>query len=378
MSWDLILVGAGLANGLIAWRLKQRHPQMKILMLEQGASPGGNHTWSFHHHDLSAAQHQWIAPLVAHRWPGYQVIFPELMRDIDQPYYTVSAERFASQLREALGDALWLNCPVTDVAPDSVQLEDGTTLRARAVIDGRGQQAMPGWRCAWQLFVGQEWRLAEPHGLTRPLLMDATVAQHNAYRFFYLLPLTPDTLLIEDTRFSNAPDLPAEQYRDAIRQYAAQHGLALVQLLREETGCLPLTLAGDAPLHASQPCSGMRAGLFHAVTGYSLPLAAQLADAIAGQERIDAPGLHRLVQAMATRQWRSQGFLRLLNRMLFLAGQADRRWQVMQKFYRLPDATIARFYAGNLTLTDKARILTGKPPVPIFGALRAAINTGNK
>uniref|UniRef100_UPI0028B19A8A lycopene cyclase family protein n=1 Tax=Atlantibacter sp. TaxID=1903473 RepID=UPI0028B19A8A len=158
MSWDLILVGAGLANGLIAWRLKQRHPQMKILMLEQGASPGGNHTWSFHHHDLSAAQHQWIAPLVAHRWPGYQVIFPELMRDIDQPYYTVSAERFASQLREALGDALWLNCPVADVAPDSVRLADGATLRARAVIDGRGQRAMPGWRCAWQLFVGQEWR----------------------------------------------------------------------------------------------------------------------------------------------------------------------------------------------------------------------------
>lgn len=378
MSLDLILVGAGLANGLIAWRLKQRHPQMNILLLEQGASPGGNHTWSFHHHDISAGQHQWIAPLVAHHWPGYQVIFPELVRDIDQPYYTVTCDRFANRLREALGDHLRLNCPVAAVTPDSVKLADGTTLRARAVIDGRGQRAMPGWRCAWQLFVGQEWRLAEPHGLTRPLLMDATVAQHNAYRFFYLLPLTPDTLLIEDTRFSNAPDLPPEEYRDAIRQYAGQHGLVLDQLIREESGCLPLTLAGDAPLNADQPCSGMRAGLFHAVTGYSLPLAVQLADAIAAQPRFDAPDLHRLVQRMSTRQWRSQGFLRLLNRMLFLAGQADHRWRVMQKFYRLPDATIARFYAGNLTLSDKARILTGKPPVPVFGALRAAINTGNK
>ena len=31
---------------------------------------------------------------------------------------------------------------------------------------------------------------------------------------------------------------------------------------------------------------------------------------------------------------------------------------------------MSRFYAGRSTLYDKARVLTGKPPVPIFRALR--------
>ncbi|WP_336933994.1 lycopene cyclase family protein, partial [Atlantibacter hermannii] len=53
MQWDLILVGAGLANGLIAWRLQQVRPELNVLLIEQGEAAGGNHTWSFHHHDLS-------------------------------------------------------------------------------------------------------------------------------------------------------------------------------------------------------------------------------------------------------------------------------------------------------------------------------------
>lgn len=46
--YDVILVGAGLANGLIALRLRQLQPALKILLLESQAQPAGNHTWSFH------------------------------------------------------------------------------------------------------------------------------------------------------------------------------------------------------------------------------------------------------------------------------------------------------------------------------------------
>jgi lycopene beta-cyclase len=56
--------------------------------------------------------------------------------------------------------------------------------------------------------------------------------------------------------------------------------------------------------------------------------------------------------------------------MLFLAAEPDRRWFVMQRFYGLGQALVERFYAGRSTLTDKARILTGKPPVAIVRALK--------
>ena len=136
-QYDLILVGGGLANGLIAWRLRQRQPQLKVLLLEAGAEPGGNHTWSFHHEDLTPAQHAWIAPLVAHRWPGYDVRFPALTRRFDGGYLSITSERFALEITQALGDSLRTQTPVSALTPQTVTLADGTVLHARAVIDGR-------------------------------------------------------------------------------------------------------------------------------------------------------------------------------------------------------------------------------------------------
>jgi lycopene beta-cyclase len=43
---------------------------------------------------------------------------------------------------------------------------------------------------------------------------------------------------------------------------------------------------------------------------------------------------------------------------------------VLERFYRLPEETIQRFYAGDLSTLDRIRLLTGKPPVPIAGAAR--------
>ena len=57
--------------------------------------------------------------------------------------------------------------------------------------------------------------------------------------------------------------------------------------------------------------------------------------------------------------------------MLFKAAHPVERYRVLQRFYRLPPALIARFYAGRSTLADKVRLLAGKPPVPIGRAVRA-------
>ncbi len=375
--WDLILVGAGLANGLIALRLHQRQPELKVLLLEAGATPGGNHTWSFHAGDLSADQHAWIAPLVAHRWPDYDVVFPALARTVAGGYASVTSERFAEVIRQALGERLVTNAPVITLTPTSVTLEDGRCFNAGAVIDGRGYRPSPHLAIGLQAFFGQQWQLERPHGLTRPRLMDATVDQQGGYRFVYTLPLTATALLIEDTHYIDRATLDHDRARLNIAHYAKAQGWALGTLQREEQGNLPITLTGDpkAFWQAAQglPQSGLRGGLFHPTTGYSLPLAVALADTIAEQTRFTPPSLYRLIHAYARQRWRQQRFFRMLNRMLFLAGPDDRRWQVMQRFYGLNDGLIARFYAGRLTLADQARILTGKPPVPVGEALQAVL-----
>lgn len=376
---DLLLVGGGLANGLIARRLAQAHPDLRVRLLEAGAALGGNHTWSFHAADLTPAQRAWIEPLVVHRWPAHDVVFPGYRRRIDGAYCSVTSQRFDAVLRAEAGVAVDLNCVVDSVAPASVRLADGRTLRARAVIDARG--APPAHLALrFQKFLGQELRLAAPHGLTAPVLMDATVDQVDGYRFVYVLPFSADTLLVEDTVYADGAELSRQRLRGHIADYVAAQGWRVAALLREEEGVLPIALAGDAEaLWAGAqgvPRAGLAAALFHPTTGYSLPQAVRLADHLAALPRRswdDPAQVFAALRAHALAHWRASGFFRLLNRMLFLAAAPPARRAVMARFYGLPAPLVARFYAGQPTWADKARILSGRPPVPVSAALRAAL-----
>lgn len=375
MTYDLILAGGGLANGLIAWRLKQLRPELNVLCLEEQASIGGNHTWSFHDGDLSPAQHQWIEPLVVRRWPCYHVHFPARSRRLSSGYASITSERFAEVIQAALGDNLRTGQRLTQVTPRSVTLATGETLAAQAVIDGRGVRESEQMVLGRQAFLGQLLQLHAPHGLEAPIIMDARVAQGQGYRFVYVLPFSADTLLIEDTHYVDRQALSADQLRAHIADYVSEQGWSVAACLREEEGVLPITLAGDFTQFwreaKGQPLAGLRAGLFHCTTGYSLPHAVRLADRIAQQRDLSAGALDKSIRAFAHQAWRRQRFYRLLNRMLFLAGQPEDRWRVMQRFYGLPEGLISRFYAGNSSVADKLRVVSGSPPVPVIEALHA-------
>ena len=104
---------------------------------------------------------------------------------------------------------------------------------------------------------------------------------------------------------------------------------------------------------------GYRGGWFHPGTGYSLPLAAELAELIAATP---ADALPAAVAAAAGERRRRARFCHLLNRLLFRWYPPAARRGIFQRFYRLPEASIARYYAMRLRPADKMRILGGRPP----------------
>jgi lycopene beta-cyclase len=273
-----------------------------------------------------------------------------------------------------LGDRVVLNSRIEKLGSDWADLADGRRLTANLVIDGRGPAASPDLILGYQKFLGQTVRLAAEHGLDAPIIMDATVDQLEGYRFLYVLPWDARVLLIEDTRYTDGADLDRDGLRRGVADYARSRGWTIEAVLEEEEGVLPVALGGDIEAHwrraEDAALSGLRAALFHPTTGYSLPDAVALADAICGLAAVDAASVERLIRERSIRLWHDRAFFRLLNRMLFRAARPGEHYRVLERFYGLPEALIARFYAARLTGLDKLRILSGKPPVPIRAALR--------
>ncbi|WP_174298496.1 lycopene beta-cyclase CrtY [Sphingomonas bacterium] len=369
---DLAIVGGGLAGGLLALALAARRPELRVGLIEAGDRFGGNHLWSFFDGDVDADGRALVAPLVAHRWPGYDVRFPGLSRTIDTGYHSIPSERLDAALRAALpAERLFTGTGAT-IEPGGVGLADGRRLPAGAVIDARGPGDLSLLRGGWQKFVGLHLTLDAPHGLTRPVVMDATVEQIDGYRFVYLLPFGPAEIFVEDTYYSDTPDLDVPAIRARIAAYATARGWRVAGEERIETGVLPVISGGDFAAYwgAGGAKAGMRAGLCQPTTGYTLPDAVRLALRITAAPDLGQAALDRLTREHAAAAWGARGFYRLLDRMLFGAAAPAERWRVLQRFYRLPAPLISRFYAGRSTLADQARVLMGRPPVPIGRALK--------
>ena len=379
MDFDIILAGGGLANGLIALRLAALRPDVRVAIVESGPAIGGNHTWSSFTADLSPAQQQWTEPLFEHRWDHYDVRFPNLRRRLGAGYGSATSDRLAAAVAQALPAAsIITGIPVVAVTPTSVTLADQHVLSAAAVIDGRGQGPTKALDLRWQKFLGLEVELAEPHGLTGPIIMDATVPQRDGYRFVYTLPFGPTRVLIEDTYFSDGADLSPALLREHLVDYAASQGWTIVATHREEYGVLPLGIGGSIAAFWDEgepgvPRVGLRSGMFHPVTGYSFPDAVQIADLIAALPQLDAPTIYAAVRRHSVESWKSRGMYRLLNRMLFLAALPDERYRVLERFYEHDEALVERFYAARPELRDWRAILSGKPPLPVLRAMKTLI-----
>ena len=374
---DVAIVGGGLAGGLIALALAKMRPELDVVLIEQGQSFGGNHIWSYFASDILPA-HRWLtAPLVTYGWSGYDVKFPAHSRSLDNIYYTIESERLDWVLRKELpASSLMLGREVKAVSPRLVVLDGAQRIKAGGVIDVRGAGDLHHLDCGWQKFTGQLMQLSEPHNITKPIVMDATVDQHDGYRFVYVLPFAMDKLFVEDTYYSDKPDHDPRILRQRLAAYADEKGWKVERILREENGVLPVVMGGDLESYWNSGSgrtakAGARGAFFQPVTSYSLPDAVRNAIFIAEQPELDGDKLNLALRQRSEEHWHKGKFFRMLNRMLFRGADGPDRYKILERFYRLQPGLIERFYAGNTTIKDMIRILSGKPPIPIRRAIKA-------
>ncbi|ANY21274.1 Lycopene cyclase protein [Tsuneonella dongtanensis] len=374
---DVAIAGGGLAGGLAALAIHVARPELRIALVESGETLGGHHRWSWFSSDLTDEGAALLAPFRTTAWSGYEVRFPAFARTLSTGYNSLASVDFDAALRRLLpADAVATRRTIAALDARGIDLADGTRIDARCVIDARGIDSAPHLEGGWQVFLGRRLRTHAPHGLDRPIVMDAKVEQHGSCRFVYSLPLGADELFVEDTYYDDAPDLDRSALSARIDRYCATRGWD-GDPIEFETGVLPVITGGDfAAFQAAHRVDGVarigaRGGFVHPLTSYTLPFAVETALAIAAESDLPGTQLAALMEARARNHWRRTAFYRRLGRMMFGAGTPEERYRAFALVYRLPQPVIERFYSGRSTPADMARVLCGKPPVPVLGALRA-------
>jgi lycopene beta-cyclase len=375
----IIILGGGLSGSLLAYRLSQINPRPDFLLIEEKSRLGGEHTWSFHESDLTPESMSWVRGLVASSWDRQEVRFCDFNRVLPQRYHSVTSSRLRQMIQPQIHDRLLLNEAVLKVDSQCVYLK-GKEIEAQVIFDARGLEQHQLNYCGFQKFVGMDLDLYEAHGLKHPVIMDATCKQEDGYRFFYLLPWNDHSILVEDTRYSLSSDLNVEELKCEIRDYCKRSGWTIRKEIRTEVGALPIPFAPFKikPDRTESVRVGIRGDYFHWTTGYSFPLAVRVAEIIS--EKLErSPNVRtedfiRALKPVQTELKKQSQYLSLLNRMLFMAAQPSERWKIFHRFYHLNEDLIFRFYQGKLKFRDQARILIGRPPVPIYSALKSIFN----
>ncbi len=388
---EIAIVGGGLAGGLIALALHRRHPEISVMLIEQGEMLGGNHRWSWFASDLAQSDGaDLLAGFRVTDWHGYDVQFPAYHRQLGSHYRSLASLDFDATLRRELPqESIHTNCSVTSLDASGITLESGVRISARTVIDCRGAVPSEHLQGGWQVFMGRHFRTAHPHGVARPTIMDAAVDQHGAYRFVYTLPLGANDLFVEDTYYADEPALDRSALSGRIDAYVRAQGWGQssanggeFQIIGHETGVLPVITGGSFGAYQAQQridgvvMAGARGGFVHPLTSYTFPFAVETALAIAEEAELPGPQMAALIEARARRHWARTGYYRMLGSMLFGAAEPEQRYRIFERFYRLREDLIERFYAAESTFSDKARILIGKPPVAVGKAVRALTSTG--
>lgn len=382
-SYDLVIVGGGLAGCLTLHALKSSNPRLRVLLIEKANELCGNHTWSFHHSEVPSSAWPWLKNLISFEWTGYDVHFPEYSRSFESRFYSIASLNLANKTLTTFMNSILLGTHIvslkekTEDLPAQLILEniqgEKFAVEAETVLMARGwQNEGSSSTTAWQKFVGLEVELENPHGLERVQLMDSRVQQIDGYRFFYILPISETRLLIEDTYYSNHPTLKSERIESEILGYIQKKSWSIKQIYRREQGALPLPFEKSEPqiLKNQVPLLGAESGSFHPLTGRAASSILKQIEAIRIRSNLTTSSINRILGQARYESESTSSYYRMLNKLMFKGTDSALRYKVLAHFYRLPAPLIERFYAGKSSIWDKIRILFGKPPIPVGRAIQ--------
>lgn len=377
-DYDLVVIGAGLSGlSLVCWLMDlaehQGRPIPRVCLLEPRQTYSNDRTWCF----WDAGPNP-FAELIRHRWQHWQVSYRnEVVTQSSQsaPYAMLAAGdvyQYAQQRIEACSAiTLRLGTGVDHVREcnEGVEISTGSDrCFTRSVIDTRPpsidrSRLHDGF---WQVFSGVEL-LCPDHGLDpgTARLMDMQDSSKHL-RFVYVLPFSEDRLLVEWTEFD--PTGSVSDCREKLADWLAASALRNGEILRTESGSLPMFPIKPLDESHRRRNAGVAAGWMRSATGYHFATCQRTSKRLAEQILAAAENgdwsLNRLQPRAGWLDWMDKIFLRALRQNPAAAPQ----W-FLAMFNKTSAEQMARFMNDQPRLSDAFTIAAALPKTPFLKAL---------
>ena len=356
----ILIAGGGLAGSLAALAMARFRPEVPILIVEEQAHFGGGRFRSVFGKPLGDDGRALMLPLLDYLWPGYFVAFPGESRKIKAAFGGFQAEALHREMVAALKpDQYRLGTKVVAVREDSLVLDGGETIKADGAIDARGATNLSMLDLLFEARVERVVRLKSPHGLDRPVLIDATDDQSAGFSFIRCFPLGENRLLVAKSLVSER-SAPSDAAEARIDHYLRSRGWKAASVESQAAVVRPLPIAGDFDAFwriggARVAKLGLRGGFLHPATGASVADSVRNALLLAGQTDFSGASLHDLFEQEARRQWKKRQPFRDFNLALRAAAPTDRR-ALVQRLYASDPNMLAHFHADRLDLVERLRL----------------------
>lgn len=371
VACDLAIIGGGLSGGLIALAARRARPERRVLLIEAAPRLGGNHLWSFIDSDVDDKAKALLEPLVNYGWREFQVVFPSYKRALPHSFYSIRSDRFDEALREAMpAESILTGRRATGLSPDGVVLEDGTMIAAHGVVDSRGPADLSLLDLHYRKFVGYELTLDGPHSVRRATLIDAAADPAEGFQYMTMLPIENDRLFIEDVRYEGFAELDMADHGQRIVNHAARFGWRIRSSARGHAGIIPVALGGDFEDYWKSggegvAKTGLRAALFHPVSGNTLADAARTAWMIAEADDWSGAALHAMLHAHAAKCWAKRSWYRRFADRMLRHGAVSDSYRMLEALYMMDSDLIARFHGMTLGMADRMALSLGDGPMPL-------------
>lgn len=406
---DIVIVGGGLSGLALAAQLTApQFAHLKVLVLEQRSHYERDRTWSYWQTTPHAYSH--LERMHWNQWRISQndiqsdtqydtqddlqnsgdkilgsIIKRAVLQNSTTAYCSIDADAFYSDVQDAIHKSqnvqlrlittvLRLQDTNASNSQPAVLTETGDEIVAQWVFDARPPVPQRASTLVQQ-FAG--WEVHTPHDVFETNTVDLMAFEPSPHglHFFYVLPYSPRTALVETTWVSPASHQP--NYDAELHHYLhKQFGVTNFEVTYQEKGILSLQHS-IAPVSRNVILLGRGAGTLRPSTGYAF------LDTLRHTQAL-AESLAQHPRTAALQDWKPPHFKRpardtWMDRVFLKVLQSD--WQnsasyFMQLFERVDADTLVAFLSGHASWAQRLTVAAALPTLPFAKAAMASLRKG--